>query len=739
MPDVVFKSPVVVMGAGGIPMLSIAARGALALVVCGVSGSAMAQSRLVGVRADAVEFSSLRGVEMGSSVRIERLEVGGVMRDLRLDRVDVLEDGAELWVGTESGLERREWPEVVVLSGFVEGEPDSLAYVAVSEWGTNGFVEIEGVMTSISTGPVVAGRDLVGTLKTMALSELDGASVAPSCGYEAGHVHLEPFGGQHAFEGDEPIERMGTTCQIAQIAIETDYEFTDRLFNGNTNASAAYALSLMGAVSEIYERDVNVRLSVPFVRVWGANNDPYTAGGDPLDEVRNHWRANMNGVQRTLVHYLTGKQNMEYGGVAYLSTMCSTQWGYGVSGYLNGFFPYPLVDHSGNWDIVVAAHELGHNFGTGHTHDSYTPVIDGCGNGNCAGAFGGTIMSYCHTCAGGIQNIVLNFHPRVQTVIENYLTTIPCNIEGVGVSGVDDFAQTFQGSPVNIDVLVNDMGASCDAIGLASVSPVSASGGTVEVLPGAGTNGRDLVRYTPPAGFTGSDAFPYTISGAGGTSAATATIDVSPLRPADTRNDPISGLRLRYYDLPALSALPDFSALEPISQEVSTSVNYASTNGVFINSGLSDDVGAVFDGYYWAFIDGLYTFTTESDDGSKLYIGDELVVDNDGLHGMESRSGSIALAAGHHRIRIEFFERGGGAGLIASIAGPGLTPGPIGGLLLSHDVTEACSDADLNADGQLDFFDVSALLNDSVDYNGDTAFDFFDISVFLQDFNAGCP
>ncbi len=47
--------------------------------------------------------------------------------------------------------------------------------------------------------------------------------------------------------------------------------------------------------------------------------------------------------------------------------------------------------------------------------------------------------------------------------------------------------------------------------------------------------------------------------------------------------------------------------------------------------------------------------------------------------------------------------------------------------------------ADLNADGQLDFFDVSELLNGSVDYNGDTAFDFFDISVFLQEFNAGCP
>ncbi|GEM_PF-3999041 len=52
--------------------------------------------------------------------------------------------------------------------------------------------------------------------------------------------------------------------------------------------------------------------------------------------------------------------------------------------------------------------------------------------------------------------------------------------------------------------------------------------------------------------------------------------------------------------------------------------------------------------------------------------------------------------------------------------------------------SEMCA-ADLNEDGSVDFFDVSALLTQSVDYNGDTSFDFFDISAFLQDLAAGCP
>ncbi len=50
--------------------------------------------------------------------------------------------------------------------------------------------------------------------------------------------------------------------------------------------------------------------------------------------------------------------------------------------------------------------------------------------------------------------------------------------------------------------------------------------------------------------------------------------------------------------------------------------------------------------------------------------------------------------------------------------------------------------ADLNNDGDVDFFDVSLFLQDynaGGDFNGDGNTDFFDVSAFLQEFNAGCP
>lgn len=61
--------------------------------------------------------------------------------------------------------------------------------------------------------------------------------------------------------------------------------------------------------------------------------------------------------------------------------------------------------------------------------------------------------------------------------------------------------------------------------------------------------------------------------------------------------------------------------------------------------------------------DGVYEFALVSDDGSTMHVDDELVVDNDGLHGAEERRGMVALRAGLHRVTVRFFQGGGGAAL----------------------------------------------------------------------------
>ncbi len=67
-----------------------------------------------------------------------------------------------------------------------------------------------------------------------------------------------------------------------------------------------------------------------------------------------------------------------------------------------------------------------------------------------------------------------------------------------------------------------------------------------------------------------------------------------------------------------------------------------------------------FRGYVLISKDGIYTFFTQSDDGSKLFIDEEEVVDNDGDHGTVEKSGKVALRKGLHKIRVIYFDSGGG-------------------------------------------------------------------------------
>lgn len=63
-----------------------------------------------------------------------------------------------------------------------------------------------------------------------------------------------------------------------------------------------------------------------------------------------------------------------------------------------------------------------------------------------------------------------------------------------------------------------------------------------------------------------------------------------------------------------------------------------------------------YTGRFWIDKPGLYTFMLTSDDGSRLYVDDELVVDNDGVHPSVDVSGDVTLSAGIHGIRVSYFQ-----------------------------------------------------------------------------------
>lgn len=106
------------------------------------------------------------------------------------------------------------------------------------------------------------------------------------------------------------------------------------------------------------------------------------------------------------------------------------------------------------------------------------------------------------------------------------------------------------------------------------------------------------------------------------------------------------------------STMPDFSTLTP---KYSGTINNFDILSV---RDQNDRFAVEFEGYVQIDVPGLYTFFTTSDEGSMLYIDGNLVVDNNGLHAMQQRSGNYSFpAAGLYPIRVEYFEQYSAQGL----------------------------------------------------------------------------
>ena len=118
-----------------------------------------------------------------------------------------------------------------------------------------------------------------------------------------------------------------------------------------------------------------------------------------------------------------------------------------------------------------------------------------------------------------------------------------------------------------------------------------------------------------------------------------------------------AGLNYSYYH-GTWSNLPDFNTLTPVKTGVSSNVDITVRTQ-------DNNFGFKWEGYIDIPVAGTYTFETQSDDGSKVYIGGYApayqIVDNDGLHGNRYREGNYTFPApGKYPIVITFFENGGG-------------------------------------------------------------------------------
>jgi Domain of unknown function (DUF4347)/Legume lectin domain/PA14 domain/Calx-beta domain len=115
-----------------------------------------------------------------------------------------------------------------------------------------------------------------------------------------------------------------------------------------------------------------------------------------------------------------------------------------------------------------------------------------------------------------------------------------------------------------------------------------------------------------------------------------------------------NGLRAEYYD--------NINFTNPKITRIDPTVNFTWGAGSPDASIGVDTFSAVWSGQVQPLYSETYTFFTRTDDGVRLFVNNQLVIDNYRDQSPTERSGTITLQAGQrYDIRMEYYENGGGA------------------------------------------------------------------------------
>jgi len=140
----------------------------------------------------------------------------------------------------------------------------------------------------------------------------------------------------------------------------------------------------------------------------------------------------------------------------------------------------------------------------------------------------------------------------------------------------------------------------------------------------------------------------------GRTASATCWVNVGAVafRTPDNPASTLAALYYRYYE-GAFSTMPVFTTLLPVKSGTVATFDLSPRNR-------NDNFAFQFEGFIDVPASDIYTFKVTSDDGARLYLGSTLVVDNNAVQSSAfSKTGNIALNAGKHKIRVEYFHKDG--------------------------------------------------------------------------------
>ena len=430
-----------------------------------------------------LDANKIRQAEaLGSEVRIRQFPLDeNESVELELKPFRVTGNDSRFVVG------RRDGPDVVFpydasrisfFHGRVIDRPGSHVYLSLGDHSSSGYIDLgpgaprHRISSKGGQGQPL-GQGLVSVFKA------SGSPAAPAgvplCGVEGDKLMIRGEWVESPVPEAATLATQPSTVGLRhlELAVETDYElFT--LFDDAT-ATFDYVVQMYGEVSAIYMRDVDTRIEVVYMRVWDNANDLFN-GPSPLGELYPWWSQNMNSVARDSVQFFSGRRDFPFGGQAYGSALCNTQYGYGVVGYAVGAFPDPSVPHPFNWDVSVTAHELGHSCGTGHTHGN---GIDTCDDASTTPRRG-PIMSYCGQTWSGMNGNTDNyFHTVSVGFMESHISASACVVADCNMN---DRADSIDIGTTSVDTNGNGVPDECeDCNNNGTLDPADIAGSSLDL------------------------------------------------------------------------------------------------------------------------------------------------------------------------------------------------------------------------------------------------------------------
>ncbi|MBW8040497.1 MAG: hypothetical protein FVQ85_10895 [Planctomycetes bacterium] len=466
-------------------------------------------AELIGQELQIKDFS-LRALTLPGSLPdhfVVLIEYEGVLQILRLQRYSLRAPDYRVRIQQADGKIMGIAPPVPrTYRGFIEGKPDSEVAASLLPAGlTASIVRGDKSIWHIQPLPEwnIGGSDQMHVI----YRQEDVIAGDWMCGSDT-LVHPNDLYGLAADEmSTDNIVTQANCIKVCEIAFDADVEFYQKN-SSSVPDTIADIESIVNAMDLIYAEETLITYTITDTLVRTAEADPYSAtgSGDLLDEFRSEWNSNQTNIQRDIAHLMTGK-NLDGNiiGVAWLSVICGSSYGYGLSEsrYTSNF----------SNRVALTAHEVGHNWSAGHCNGDSDCSIMCSGLGGCSGNVSG-------------------FGSRAISKIISHRDSRTCLTSGPGYGSPVppkanlDNAVIGNNEVLVIDVLANDYDGNCDILVINGFQTVSNIGGTVVRSIGTGPGGRDELSYTPPSYDFGEDSFTYT-AGDGTGLQATGTVKVN--------------------------------------------------------------------------------------------------------------------------------------------------------------------------------------------------------------------